>query len=506
MKILSKYKLIFVFSIFMGLLYSCEDLNVENLNNPDTQRVLSSPDDVRSVAEGSFLSYWQAMRAADIHITSLVAADQFTCSWGNFWMRWISAEPRIPWDNKVTAANDQVSENFFINSYASLSQINDALKLINEGMQIGVNGVDNPGIASFGYFMQGWILGNIGMAFDKGYVVKEYTDLATLQFQPYQEIVDSAIVSLNKAISTAESADAFELASTTINGVTVNNDLIIKLAHSYIARFLALTPRTAAQADAVDWNVVLTNANAGVTEDFGPVGDGSPYEGATWWDENFIYLVKPGWARIDNRIINLLDPSYPKKYWSDGVAQVVHAGLIPGEAESLDSRLTSDFEFLPSVDFNPSRGYFHYSHYRYSRFDETMYLGFGKLCDFRAYENNLLAAEAYARTNDLPGAIGILNDPELPRKVRGGLDDISVSATKDEVLKAIFYERDIELISQGFMIGFYDMRRRDMLQTGTLLNYPVPGKELETLGLPVYTFGGVANADGVNTSNGGWFE
>lgn len=492
--------------LFVGLLSSCEDLNVENLNDPDTERVLSSPDDVRSVAQGSFLSYWQAMRATNIHITSLVAADQFTCSWGNFWMRWISNEPRIPWDNKVTAANDQISENFFINSYASLSQINDALKLINDGMDIGVNGVDNPAILSFGYFMQGWILGNIGMAFDQGYVVKEYTDLASIAFQPYQDIVDSAIVSLEKAITTAQSASAFTLASTTINGVTVNNDLVIRLSNSYIARFLALTPRTAAQAEDVDWNKVLTHANAGITADFGPTGDGSPYEGATWWDENFIYLVQPGWARIDNRIINQLDPAYPKRYWSDGVAQEVHAGLVAGEAESVDSRLLSDFEFLPSVDFNPARGYFHYSHYRYSRFDETMFLGFGVLVDFRAYENKLLAAEAHARLDALPNAIAILNDASLERKTRGELNDIPGSATKEDVLKAVFYERDIELISQGFMIGFYDMRRRDMLQPGTPLHYPVPGKELETLGLPVYTFGGAANADGINASNGGWFD
>ncbi len=56
------------------------------------------------------------------------------------------------------------------------------------------------------------------------------------------------------------------------------------------------------------------------------------------------------------------------------------------------------------------------------------------------------------------------------------------------------------------MVGFCDMRRRDMLQYGTYLHYPVPGKELETLQLPNYTFGGAGNADGVNTSNGGWFK
>jgi hypothetical protein len=50
------------------------------------------------------------------------------------------------------------------------------------------------------------------------------------------------------------------------------------------------------------------------------------------------------------------------------------------------------------------------------------------------------------------------------------------------------------------------MRRRIMLQKGTILHYPVPGKELETLGLENYTYGGESNADGINTSNGKWFD
>jgi len=73
------------------------------------------------------------------------------------------------------------------------------------------------------------------------------------------------------------------------------------------------------------------------------------------------------------------------------------------------------------------------------------------------------------------------------------------------LLKAIFYERDIELIQTGFGIAFFDMRRRDMLQPGTLLHFPIPAKELMVMNMPLYTFGGVANADGINTSNGGWF-
>ncbi len=505
MKTINKYKLVLIISLGLATLWGCEDLNVENYNEPDTARVLASPEDIRTILEGSYLSYWQAQRQTNIHISSLVAADQFTCSWGNFYMRYVANEPRVPWDNTVSAPNDQVSEVFWNDSYAALSQVNDALKLINSGTKIGTNGADNDAMLSFGYFMQGLIIGNIGLAYDKGYVVKEFTDLSLLDFLPYKDVIDSAIVSLEKAISIAKGATPFTLNANTINEVPVNNDLIVTLSNSYIARFLALAPRTTAQNQSVNWQKVLDSAKEGITSDFGPTGNGSPYANATWFDENFIYLAQEGWCRIDNRIINLLDPLYPKKYWTDGIAKVVHTGLIAGEALSADARLLSDYDFLPSVDFRSDRGYYHFSNYRYKRFDADMYLGLGKLHEFRAYENELYKAEAYAMLGQNAEALKILNSASLPRKNRGGLADLSASSTKDQILKAIFYERDIELTSQGFMIGFYDMRRRDMLQKGQFLHYPVPGKELESLGLPMYTLGGADNADGVDTSTGGWF-
>ncbi len=76
----------------------------------------------------------------------------------------------------------------------------------------------------------------------------------------------------------------------------------------------------------------------------------------------------------------------------------------------------------------------------------------------------------------------------------------------DELIyDAIFYERDIELMLTGFGTAFFDMRRRDMLQKGTLLHLPIPGGQLMLIGEDFYTFGGVVNADGINVSNGGWF-
>lgn len=50
------------------------------------------------------------------------------------------------------------------------------------------------------------------------------------------------------------------------------------------------------------------------------------------------------------------------------------------------------------------------------------------------------------------------------------------------------------------------MRKLDLLQKGTPLHMPLPAGTLETLNapLPFYTFGTVAKADGIGTSNAGW--
>jgi len=116
--------------------------------------------------------------------------------------------------------------------------------------------------------------------------------------------------------------------------------------------------------------------------------------------------------------------------------------------------------------------------------------------------DDLGLSEALVHLDRTEEAVTILDNGT--RTTRGHLSPLASSATEEEVLNAIFYERDIELILTGTGLSFFDMRRRNMLQKGTLLHFPVPGKELQLMGLDIYTFGGVENADGINTSNGGW--
>ena len=57
-------------------------------------------------------------------------------------------------------------------------------------------------------------------------------------------------------------------------------------------------------------------------------------------------------------------------------------------------------------------------------------------------------------------------------------------------------------MDSGMGIGYFDMRRRDRLQSGTIMHFPVPATELEIIQVPVYTIGGTP--DGENVSMGSW--
>jgi len=523
-KYINKIVLVAMLIVF-GVHTGCEKLEVENPNQPNMSDVLATPDDVRGLVQSSFLAYWQAIKQYNIAMTAHAAADHTTVSWGNFGWRDNTAEPRNAWNNDPSYIDSDMTENVYYSLYAVIAQVNHSLAaMIDRNMEIGPNSRDNKMIEATTYFIRGISFGQLGLTFDKAMLPYHDSDLALLEFKPWNEVLEAAVEELQKAIALCQ-ANEFVWSSGAVNGMTMSNTYMAQLANSYAARFLTLGARTKAQNDNLSWTSkytwtdVINFTNAGINTDFAPIGQGLPWDGGNWYDLNIKYLRQPGWGRVDCRVINLLDPAYPVRYPTNsmGLAEAppqVHASLRPGEAQSIDARFPLDFEYLPSNDFRPERGGWHFSHYRHSRYDfpattsdEGLFMGEsrGPLRELRVYDNELMKAEAMARTGNVAGAAAILNDPANPRKARGNMPD--VAANLDAVLNAIFYERYIELFHNGYMISFCDMRRTDMLQQGTPLHYPIPGKELLALGMEIYTFGGYNNADGINTSSGGdWIK
>jgi hypothetical protein len=487
-----KYLLVFalVFTTF-----SCADLDVKNMNEPDTDRVLATPGDLIGLAGGAMRVWSNAIQEySGPALTMCTMADQNTCSWGNVGMKDLSSEPRQGFNNNITYAYAYVNRNFWSSSYKANSAVVDVLAKIEEGTVINTP-EETEMIKAWCYFIEGVVHGYLGLVFDKANIIDETTDLTTLEYKDYKEVAAAGIGYLEKAIATINGTVPFVLPDGFIRGYNLTSDELKQLANSFAARILAYAPRNKADNDAVAWDKVLAYANAGINWDYSPDTDD-----AQWYDNYKGYGVYPGWVRVDHRILNLMQHNYPSRWPNDNVSWNTIDGQDPGPATPDDLRI-ADFEYLPNNNFRPERGYYHFSHYRYSRYDDWLTTWQGPAPQFRAWENELLKAEAMVRTGDVAGATAILNDANGARIVRGGLPEVA-PANAEEALEIIFYERDVELMLTQGGTGFFDMRRRDMLQKGTILHFPVPAAELEIVGAEWYTISGAP--DGQNISNGMW--
>ncbi|GAH39546.1 unnamed protein product, partial [marine sediment metagenome] len=314
------------------------------------------------------------------------------------------------------------------------------------------------------------------------------------EWKTYAEVGAAAIGYLDKAIAACNAA-SFITPEGWIRGTTLTSDELAELCNFYAAKFMISNPRNATENAAIDWNAVKAYAQNGLDYDLTIEFDG--YE--TWLGQIMAFAQLEGWMRVDMRVINMMDQNYPSRWNVNGVPP------DPATATSADARLLTDFLKLGTVPHRPERGYYHFSYYGYWRYPEIQIetqAVTGRYPVYPKSENDYMLAEALLRTGDKTGAINILN--ASPRVTRGGLDQLTGTATDTEVLNAIFYERTIELFSHSLGTEFFDMRRRNYLQPGTLLHFPIPGKELETLGEAYYSLGGSFGTSGVDYAGSDW--
>jgi len=480
--------------ICLTLLPSCRKFDdVKNLNNPDAVTVYNSPEDLYTLA-GTLANQWFQATQAYFGPAGLmwVGADWGTCSWG----QWndFSTEPRKSWNNNPLYAYSLYSSRLYENLYYTLT---DANRILNE---IVIEGVvleeesDNKMVEAIARLVQGLSLGYIGLIYDQGFIVDETTELQeAISSSGYRELISSSIEYLDKCIEICNE-HSFTLPSEWIPGDVWTNKEIGQLANSMAARIMIGGSRTKKENNENNWSSIRSYAENGIDFDFAPLADD-----IAWYSLYHTYSIYPGWGRVDMRVIHMLDSIMPDYFPSNcSFNDLPNNGL----ATSDDSRLKSDFEYLSTCPFRPERGCYHFSSYRYSRLDKYLETWTEPMPEMYMAENDLMLAESELMLGNKESAIDILNNGT--RISRGNLQPISYSATKDEVEEAIMYERTIELFLSSCGLPFFDMRRKDMLQEGTPLHFPIPGDQLELMMIPNYTFGGVDNADGINTSDGGW--
>jgi hypothetical protein len=489
--------LIFLMIGLLGFTSCSDSLDVINENEPDFKKVYSSGDDVKTVTSGLYKTFWNStMSYYGTAMMMATAADNASCSWGNAGMRDMSWEPRKAWTNTPGYGYGNNVKYTFDRMYAVINTASLVLKAMDNGIAIGKDGVDDNMVRAFSRLNMGIAYGTLALTFDKAFIVDEKTAIENATVEDatdYTKVAAQALMYLDEAI--ALSSNSFTIPSSwmgTSGGVSSTE--LKKYASSWAARILANTPRNSTQLAAVDWVAVEAYANAGVTSNFSVIMDGWN----DWYQMSGDYLTYPGWGVVDMYVVNKMDPILPA-HWDDDAYFPA-----PGKSTNAnaDKRIQTDFTYLPSNWLRAARGYYHWSNYRYSRYDDNYSDGTGAMPELMLSENDLYKAEAMVYTNRLTSAASIINAGT--RTTRGQLPP--VAANIDALKAAIHHERVVEMVITGSGLQFFEMRKRDFLQAGTPLHFPIPAKTLETFGAPqpFYTFGGPEGKDGINGSNGGW--
>ena len=489
------------------------DLNVTNPNNPDVSRAIANPSDVEHLAISSINSWYTGSTARDPWVMLNVTGDLMSMNYGNFGARFNNLQPRIPYANDAANGDIEVAQVPWDNQYTTLGEANDVLKAIANGVQLpdGTNKYKALALwAQAGSLMQ------LALVFDKAFAVDETFDATkgAPTFQPYSAVSAFAQTKLDALIAlTANQSWTYSSTEFPAQG-GLTAAMLNRYANTMAAQLLAYTPRTAAEAAKVNWTQVLAYADKGIGTgsagppfDFTVVGDAN-----LWWSEFMDYFDLPSWMMVDLQLIHQMAPNVPSSYTGAPAGGTAGYDAMWAPQQPADARLgidltnvnsytagtddKTDFVYARQVQGSASRGIYMQSPYYHVRYIGVSWQAnvsnLGPMPYTLAAENDLLKAEALIRTGgDRNLAAQLINNTRVNR---GHLPPITAAASDSTFLQAITYEREVELdATDGF--GFFALRHMDQLQPGTLKHLPVPATELETLNLPVYTYGGVGLPD-----------
>jgi len=526
---LTRYNSLYVL-LLAGLLVlaGCEgiaDLDVENPNAPNAERAIASPSDLKSVLGGGYSSWWDgtyesniAFGIAGAHLGGFGDEMTTTNAFNGFWSVAVD-EPRVAFQNTLSFADLSIVEVPWQNLNAAVSSANDVIRQIEvNDFEVVIDGTDETQeTLAAAYFLRGLAYGHLANYFNQAYVTTEEfdaeNDLADLEFSPYGDVLGQARSDFQTARDIANS-NSFTVDDYLPFTVPVTSDRLIALANSFEARFIISNPRTATEADAIDWTNIQSLAENGIQEDV--VLD---LDGNVWFNLYQNYAGLYWYWRVDNRIIQKMDNDYPIKYPASEAgaalppAESNDARLCPADGDEFQASGLSTAEelgcyFVFDSDqsfFTVNRGPTLQSNYWFARdfvieqyFEDPFAAGPGPI--MLAEENDLMLAEAQVKNGNPSGARTIINNGS--RVNIGELDPLPSNASAEEIEEAIYYERDIELYRTGLGLAYYDLRRLGELQAGTPLHLPVPATELQTIGVELYTFGGVGNAGQPGTASG----
>ena len=532
---------------------ACQDLAVDNENSPDRARVLAEPVDVETLISDTFANNWESRQACASGALFLsTIADENSSSWANWGMRDMASEPRIAWDNNPAYSRASSTEQPWFDAYRAISNANDGLIAIAnaeaEGA-VGDNiftdaGLDVERLKGFAKFNQAWAHAWIAMLFDQGFIVDENVDLEQvalgaieLNLVPYTDVLDAAIAQMDEAIAIFQANPDIRInaAEDWIFGIDMTAEDMVRLGNSFKAQWLASVGRSVSERDAADWNQIRSLIAAGITQDFTPIGDD---DGDIEWDcLKFYGQNGTTWSRMDYRTVGAADEAGGYDNWLASPLEERFVFDIVTNDRRIVGNVLLDEDGVPvldedtgeqiiveqdiaSPDYDPtvwgkytqyqgtngpfpaSRGVYHYGSHNHRRYQDYNLAGANGPMPFMILaEMDMLHAEALLRTGgDLQLVAELINNTRVPNgELNPATAGDPVGASSDahshldgaSLWAKMKYEKRIEAFQTSAGLAYFDDRGWGELVTGTPIHFPVPGAELQTLGLQLYTFGGV---------------
>lgn len=490
-------------------LTACQELTVENQNAPDRERATAQPISAESFVASSFRTWWPVAGHDDYPSWAFsTMADEFTSSFADFGQLELSAQPRTAWNNSPVNARNNVSETPWYGLYRTISSVNDALIAIDSGLVIE-DANRTARTQAVGKLMQGLSHGYLALYFDSAVVVDEKLSLDTvtvIRFQPYPTVAAEAIEQLDSAIAIASRSDFALPAESWLFQAMTEQD-VARLANSFAARIMVYSARTRDERAAVDWAEVIRRIDAGVTSDFAP----SAQVDILWDDwKRLIARVRSGprsdFGRPSAWIYGPADSTEAFRTWVNTPLTQRAAFRVVSKDRRIHAagNPTAPGKYIGYQAANigaAARGTWRYSHYYFHRYGTGTSWQEGPQPALTVTEMDLLKAEGLIRLGRAAEAVDLINKS---RVTRGELAPVTIDGPPNEagcvprklngscgsLWDALRYEKRMEGLGVSGVIAFLDARGWQALPENTILQLPIPGRELETLRLPLYTYGG----------------
>ena len=528
------------------LLVGCRDnpLEVKNTQQPDVSQAYSAPLTVEGIVSKLYQQLWNGQHNAsdNIQTQSMSMSFESHSQLGNFGMGTRAAIPRSLIDNSigntVNVGNFRDFDFMSRNARSATNAIAAIDKFKAAGFSIGSNARDARAKA-WAYFSLAYATGQLALFYDSAAIITPATPTDVVPpFSPASAVAAYALAALDSALAISKTAAATD----GTNGWPIPADWVSdpagaglslarfqQLARSYKAKFRAGVARTPTQRAAVDWASVIADATNGLTSDFVIQTNATTGWGSSWVTQ---LRVSSGWSQMTPMILGMADTTgayanwlavpllsrTPKAFSVAGVADA-DAGILrtpdkrfpSGETRAAQTAVTGAskagppvgsilyFRNRPSGEDTPAEpwGTWFYDNWRDWSIGQAG--GNGPYVLFAVAENDMLAAEGYLRTNNVPAAALLIDKT----RVRAGLAPVTGMTTLTQqvpgdnacvprvpqapsftttacgtIFEAMKWEKRLETSFTGYGQWFVDSRGWGDLPAGTGLEWPIPYQEL----------------------------